>query len=64
MNTTTAIEITTQSIHDLTVAIERIANALPEPDRKSVFDAAKPIRQRRSQLLVMLDADRYAAQTD
>jgi hypothetical protein len=30
MNTTTAVEITTQSVHDLTVATERTANALPE----------------------------------
>ncbi|HKS91768.1 MAG TPA: hypothetical protein VJQ83_07555 [Tepidiformaceae bacterium] len=48
MNITTAVEITTQSIHDLTVAIERIANALPEPDRRSVLEAATRIRQRRS----------------
>lgn len=60
MNATTAVEITTQSIHDLTVAIERIANGLPEPDRKSVLEAATRIRQRRSELLLMLDAERHS----
>jgi len=60
MHTTTAVEITTQSIHDLIVAIERIANALPAPDRKSVLEAAKRIRQRRSSIMAMLDADKYA----
>lgn len=60
MDTTTAVEITTQSIHDLTVAIERIADARTEPDRKSVLEAAKRIRQRRSSITAILDAGKCA----
>jgi hypothetical protein len=63
MNTTTSVEVTTRSVHDLAAATERTANALPEPDRKSVFETAKSIRQRRSSLLPMLDQERRS-QTD
>ena len=58
--TATAVEITTQSIHHPTVAIEPIANALPEPAPKSVLEAPNRIRPRRSTLLVMLDAEKYS----
>lgn len=60
MNTNTALSITSESIHDLTIAIERIANALPERDRQQVLEAAKRIRQRRSSLLSILDQERYS----
>ncbi|MBN9492887.1 hypothetical protein J0H33_06015 [bacterium] len=59
MDNTTALNITTQSIHDLTVAVERIAHAVPEPDRKSALEASDtPSRKRRSSLLAMLDRER------
>jgi len=53
MDSNTALNITTQSIHDLTIAVERIANALPERDRKSMLDGMHRIRQRRSSLLAI-----------
>lgn len=60
MDTTTALQITTQSIHDLTIAIERIASTLPENERKSVMETAKRVCAQRATLLTMLDQDKYS----